>query len=561
MPTTQLPIDGIFDTETGKLVGFDAGSGTSQVFAEVPATATGIVGSDATGQLVSVSPLRITAQHARPVKLMLAGASQYSRCSTEVQVVSAQITDEVLYVTHSLPTFGFMSGTEAFCAVDRHFVSGPVTIVTDTALTIPAPGYADTTPNTSGTQFLHFLGLHAGASWVGHLQSRYDGGMKYVGNISQHGANVNAVALRMPAILAAIEKKKPDILIFEPGWGNSFNQGDLWDSVIPLALENLRQVCAVVPIVVLATLPPIAPGGTPTSVMIDNYHRMNHWLRAGDILSLFPNIVIVDSTTALQDFTRADAGSIAGVHSDSLHWTPLGARVLAESCYAPVLDRMIPVLPISRGGASHVWVNGNRQLFDGLLTATGYTPSTGGASGTLDNTMTIGRQGGAGTAVCSKVLRSNGLYTQRIAMSGMAATAVYQITVAGETGLLLKDRLQAGRTYRPVVRAAIVSVTGTIRAFSIMGAISLTGHAGTMPRTAWAGRTQEGFVEGGASVFPQATAEAARDYIGADFTVPAGTTVTGFTFEFIVRAGAASSGMTLDIEDITFLDVTGTAGT
>ncbi|MFK5173403.1 hypothetical protein ACI3QN_12890, partial [Propionibacterium freudenreichii] len=60
-----------------------------------------------------------------------------------------------------------------------------------------------------------------------------------------------------------------------------------------------------------------------------------------------------------------------------MHWTPMGAFILANSCYAPVLDTLIPRLPVARGGASHVWANGNRQLFDGLLDATGYTTSAG----------------------------------------------------------------------------------------------------------------------------------------------------------------------------------------
>ncbi len=37
MATTQLPIEGVFDTDTGKLVGFDAGSGA---VAEIDITAT-----------------------------------------------------------------------------------------------------------------------------------------------------------------------------------------------------------------------------------------------------------------------------------------------------------------------------------------------------------------------------------------------------------------------------------------------------------------------------------------------------------------------------------------
>ncbi len=61
MATTQLPIDGIFDTETGKLVGFDAGSGggiplPSASAAHDPASA----GADNTGATNSTAAFTST---------------------------------------------------------------------------------------------------------------------------------------------------------------------------------------------------------------------------------------------------------------------------------------------------------------------------------------------------------------------------------------------------------------------------------------------------------------------------------------------------------------------
>jgi hypothetical protein len=534
MATTQLPIEGVFDEDTGKLLGIVALSG-----AEV--------------SLAASSPFGL------PVKLMLAGASQYSRCSTEVQVATAQITDEVLYITHNTPfLYGIVTGAEAFCAVAGHFVFGNVTVTSDTTLTMPAIGMANTVANTSGTQFLHFTGFDAGASWIGHLKSRYGAGLQYVGNISQHGANVSEVETRIPAILSAIALKRPDIVVFEPGWGNSFFQDATWDSVMPKARENLKKICDAAPKVILATLPPIAPGGA-SALAIDNYHRMNAWLRSADVLLEFPNVIIVDSTTALQDFTRTDGGSIAGVHSDTLHWTPLGAYILANSCYAPVFDKLMPVLPVARGGASHVWVNGNRQLYDGLLDNTGYTPAVSGitSSGTLDNTMTIAKQGGGSVAVAfSKTTRTNGLYKQVAAITNMGGTTVMTLRVPGATGNLLKDRVQAGKKYRLVVRMAITSVTGNISAVDVLAQATLTGHAGTTTRLVWAGRTQEGFVEGGSTNFPQTATEPARDYYGKEFTMPAGMAVTDFAIGIVVRSGGTGSGLSFEIEDITLLDIT-----
>lgn len=493
-----------------------------------------------------------------PQRVMAAGASQYSRCSTEVQVATAQVRNQVLYITHAAPLlFGFVSGYEAFCAVPDHFVFGNVTITSDTTLTMPAPGMADTVTNTEGNRFLHFTGLHAGASWLGHLQSRYGGGMKFVGNVSQHGANVQEVVARMPEVLRAIALKQPDIIIYEPGWGNSFNQDREWSDVMPQAKENLRQICAVVPTVVLATLPPIAPGVTSSDVAVDNFFRLNDWLLSGDFAEEFPNVMVVDSTTALIDKSRTDAGSIAGVHSDTLHWTPKGAYMLANSCYGPVLDAIIPKIPLGRGGAAHVYARGARQLYDGLTTSAGYTPAVSGvtSTGTLDNTMAIAKAGGGAVSVAfSKTQLANGLYKQVAAISGMNATTVMTLSAPGASGALLKDRIIPGRSYRLVMRVGMSGITGTIKGVNVFAVGTLTGHPGTGQRTLWAGRTQYGYVEGGSAVFPQADAEAARDYMSVDFSVPLGCTLADFAPAVVVVSGSASAGITIEIEDILLQD-------
>lgn len=55
MATTQLPIDGVFDTATGKLVGFDAGSGAVSVVLEAPKSSVAGTGFDSQGRLLSPS--------------------------------------------------------------------------------------------------------------------------------------------------------------------------------------------------------------------------------------------------------------------------------------------------------------------------------------------------------------------------------------------------------------------------------------------------------------------------------------------------------------------------
>ncbi len=491
--------------------------------------------------------------------VLIAGASQHSRCSTEVLVQSAQIINQVLYITHQAPLqFGFVNGQEAFCAVDGHLVFGNVTIVSNTTLTMPAPGMADTVANTVGNQFLHFTGLHAGASWIGHLQRRYGGGMRFVGNVSQHGANVSEVALRLPVITRAIALKRPHMVFFEGGWGNSFNQDASWTTTMRKGLENLAQVAPMVPTVVITTLPPIAPGGNPSATAIDNFNRFNQYVMSGELQKLFPNVVVVDCTTPLIDKSRTDAGSIANVHSDYLHWTPKGAFMLANNCYGPVLDAFIPKMPLGRGGASHVWANGNRQLFDGLTTAAGSTPVVGGITitGTLDGTMAIAKAGGGAVSVAfSKTQMTNGLYKQVAAISGMGATTVMTLSVPGASGALLKDRLIPGRKYRLVMRVGLSGISGSIKSVNVLAVGTLTGHPGTGQRLLWAGRTQYGYVEGDSSVFPQIDAEAASDYMSVDFTIPYGVTVADFSPAVVIASGASSSGITVEIEDILLEDL------
>lgn len=557
----ELP--GLFDAD-GRWCGVINQAGEEQI--AVPPGAAGSVAANAARQLVLAGGggLAINAWPARPVKVLDAGASQTSRNSTEVLVTSAQFRDGLLYITHAAPiSGGFVTGATAFCAVDGHFAFGPVTVTSNTTLTMQAPpGTANTVANTAGTQFLHFRGMDTSASWSGRLKSRYGAGMVRVGNISQHGANIFDVAARMPELLRVIDQEQPDIVIFEPGWGNSFNQGLSWANTLPQALENLRRVCAVAPTVLVASLPPPAPGWAGlTTEKLANFTRMNHYILSGDVQRDFPNAIPVDCTTPLLDFTRTDAGSIADVHIDDLHWTAKGAEILETQCYGPVMDRLVPKIPFGRMGRAHAWVNGNRQLYDGLFDNTGYLPVISGVTVTggsvLDGTMVCTKAGGSAvTATFTKTQMPNGLFKQVVAYSGMGATTVMSLTVPGAAGALLKDRVLPGRTYRMVVRMAITGVTGTVRAVNVAAQAVLTGHAATGPLTIWAGRTQEGAVEGGQNGFVQVATEAARDYYGGEFTVPAGVTVASFEGVIAVRTGATGSGMSFETENITLQDVT-----
>lgn len=494
-------------------------------------------------------------------KLAIIGASQYSRCDTEVKVTSAQIINEVLYITHILPlSGGYVNGQIAFCAVDNHFVQGPITVLTDTTLTMPAPGEPDTVADTGGNQFLHFLGMHTSASWVRYLQARWGQGMKFVGNLSQHGANVGQVAVRMRSVLRFLAQEKPDVIIYEPGWGNSLNEGAAWDATMAAALANLDQVCPAAATVVLATLPPPAPGAAGmTSEKIGYFHRLNNMLLGGYFQARYPNIIVVDCTRVLMDYSRTDIGSITGVHTDDLHWNHNGAKILADSCFGPALDRLFPTIPLGRFGAGHAWANGAGQLFDGLLTSAGYTPAVGGitSSGTCDTAFTIEKAGGGAVSVAfTKTQLANLLYKQTVAITNMNATTVMTLGIPGAAGALLKDRLAAGRTYRVIIRAAITAITGTIKSFNVVMQINMSGHPGTQPRTIWAGRTQFGEVEGNSSLFNQIATEAAIDYYGIDFTIPAGVTITDARAMIAVGSGSSGAGCTFDIEDVTILDVT-----
>jgi hypothetical protein len=494
-------------------------------------------------------------------KLAIIGASQYSRCDTEVRVTSAQIINEVLYITHAATlSGGYVNGQIAFCAVDGHFVHGPITVLTDTTLTMPAPGEPNTAPNTGGTQFLHFLGMHASASWVRYLQARWGMGMKFVGNLSQHGANVGQVAARMRSVRRFLGQERPDVVIFEPGWGNSLNEGASWDATMTAALQNLDQVCPAAATVVLATLPPPAPGAAGiTAEKIGHFHRLNNMLLGGYFQQRYPNVIVVDCTRALMDYSRTDIGSILNVHTDDLHWNHNGAKILADSCFGPALDRLFPVIPVGRSGAGHVWANGNNQLFQGLTDAAGYTPAVGGitSSGTCDAAFTIEKAGGGAVSVAfTKTQLPNLLYKQTVAITNMAATTVMTLGIPGAAGSLLKDRLAAGRTYRVIIRAAITAITGTVKSFNVVVQLSMTGHPGTQPRTIWAGRTQFGEVEGTSNAFNQITTETAIDYIGEDITIPAGVTITDARALVAVGSGSSGAACTFDVEDVTILDVT-----
>lgn len=504
-------------------------------------------------------PMEIAALPCRPVDIILIGQSQFSRCNTEVRVTSAQVISQVLYVTFVPGSLGICTGLEAFCTVPGHQVYGPVTLTSATTLTMAAPGMADTVAETSGTFFLHYNALHAGASWAGHLNSRYGMGARIVANVSKHGDNVHETAARMGAILATLRAKRPHMAIVDPGWGNSINNGESWASLMPVAMSNLALISPQVQVMVVPTFIPIAPGEVSTPSQFDSFARMNLFIRT-ELPRYFPNVVVVDLTTPLLDYTRADGGSIPGIHSDALHLTPRGAALVAELGYGPMLDRYIPQIHIERGGVSHSWANTARQLYDGLVDATGYLPVVAGLTitGTLDNTMSFVKNGGGGTPVVafSKSQRPNGLYKQTVAISSMTSSSGLTLSIKGAPGARLASRMVPGRTYRPVLRASILSVSGTVRAISFLGVITMTGVPGSSQCVIWAGRSQEGVVEALASVFPQTNPEPARDYYGADFKVPDSAVITDFEFSVFVRSGAANSAVTFEIEALTFLDVT-----
>lgn len=499
-----------------------------------------------------------TVMGSRPVRVMNAGASQHSRCSMEARIVDANITNEVCTVnTNAAHTF--CNGQLAFVALPGIHVFGPLTVTGSQQLTIPAPTRENTGSIAGGVDLFVFVtGVHTGASWLGHLHSRYGLGMQVVANVSQHGSDVNETAQRLPAILAAIESTQPDLVFFEPGWGNSINNGATLEEVLPVARANLAAVCAVAPRVVLTALPPPEAGGSYASNVKRDFMRLHRYVMQS-VQAEFPNVIPVDTTTSLLNYTSGEIGSIQYVHSDALHWTPYGAKKVAE-CYYAQLDKIIPQLPVGRMGASDVWANGNKQLFDGLLTNAGGGSLGSGASGAIDATMSISRSGGSGaTATCSLVALPNGLYAQRVVAAFTSNTPVWVLSCTGSAGNLMAARMAAGRTYKIAVKMSISGATGVVRSISVMARATMTGVANlTGSRTVWAGRSMEGAVEGsGVNGFAQYGDEPSRWYVGNDWTVPAGATVTVFDVAVVIKSGSASAGVTVDIEDIMVLDVTG----
>lgn len=491
----------------------------------------------------------------RPLRCALFGSSQHSRCGTEAKVSTAYVQNGTLYIT-TTAAHNFVSGTEFYCTVPGMQVQAPITVTGASSMTMPISGVPDTAIDSSASYWLVAVGLYSGASWWGRLHARYGQAVTLAAMVSKHGDITSECELRVPEMLRLVETKGIDLIFAEPGWGNDVNQERAWDLWFPRAMEVLRKLAQVTPLLVVSTLPPPASGGSPTAAAIAMYHRLNQFIR-NDLVRVIPNVIVADVTKApVLDYLANPPATPSGYHSDSLHWKPLGADAIA-TLYAAALDKVIAPIALARDGASDIYANGGLQLFDGLVTvATKFTTSGNGTSGDLDTSMSIVRAGGGGaTCACSFVARSNGMQLQRLAMASMSATGVYTVSVTGAAGALLKDRLVVGHTYRAMIRATINAPSaGKINSISFLAQLSMSGAPAS--GVVWAGRSQEGEIEGLGSAFEQTAAETV-DYIGNDFTIPTNLgTVSAFEFSLIVRSGAAGSGITIDIEDIVLRDVT-----
>lgn len=575
-----------YEFVSGKLVGISGDRIATQMQREVIAPVVGLTSSQATAlaadpslQLLiapaasMLSPAALAKTLLQPVprtmRYMLAGASQHSRCSTEEQVVNCRVQNQVCTINLTPPnapkTFDWMNGLLAFCAVSGCYVFGPITVTGATQITIPAPGYSDTELIIGGSDdFVHLTGHHTAASWAARIESDWGLSLQCVGNLSQHGAKTQDVQNRLPCLLAAIESQKPELLLPEVGWGNSCNAGEDFNVYFPQGLANLEKIQPLVPLMAMTTLPAPAPGTANSAQKIKEFNEINRFI-LNYLPRKYPNILVIDLNEPLLDRSSNPPVSIANVHSDQLHWMPQGADIINSGGYRPVLSKFLTYRDPFPSGASDVWANGGKQLFDGLLASTG-TKSSGVANmnGVFDLTVgTITKQGAGSSILTGSVdVQSDGRAWQTLVFNPLTASAFITVPFIGLAGAEMFTRMQPGRRYRPAVLASISNISGTINAIQFVGRITFSGVANQAgPRLCWSGRNQNGYVESnngqGTNNFRQTASELDKTYTGRDFVVPANASaITGFTMDCSVLSGAANSAVTVTVKRIGLFDVT-----
>jgi lysophospholipase L1-like esterase len=166
----------------------------------------------------------------------------------------------------------------------------------------------------------------------------------------------------------------------------------------------------------------ILPRTGLTGTKIDYHHKVNAWLRR---YCPTKGIVLIDYFTPL---TNVDGTPKTGVHVDGLHPTVYGAGLMGTA-FAKSMSPLLPVL--DRLPASNAESPKACLVSNPLMAGTAGVKYDAGGTGTMADSWTLrSGDGGAYTAVASKVARTDGIpgEWQQIAVSAGQAQVYQAVT-------------------------------------------------------------------------------------------------------------------------------------
>lgn len=217
-----------------------------------------------------------------------------------------------------------------------------------------------------------------------------------------------------------------DVLAFSPNWVffqggiNDFFAGSTAESVVSNNQNIINQINATGAVVVYLS---IAPNATNSQKVLQANKLMREWITRQNK----PNVVYVDTFSALVNPLDSSGAYISGMSDDALHLSPKGARVYGYTIANTIKNLIVSSNALVSSSADSVLIDSsNKQLLQNpLITGTSGAISGTGASGTTATNWTGGTESGTITNVwLANQTRTDGFGAdQQVTVSSAGSTS------------------------------------------------------------------------------------------------------------------------------------------
>lgn len=476
-----------------------------------------------------------------------AGSSVFARnwASYEIGQISRANGVLLIELSEDCP---WPTGTPVFVGEQACYCHGVLRRIGARTFEVDSPGANFAAIGSAGR--ISSLVHYTDCSWMARIQAAFGGAFEILGWPSRGGDIPAQSELRQTALLSL----GADIIMIDPSIGNAILEGLPQDDHWASAKSQILRAQGTGALVLVPNIKPkdLTLGGT-------NPGQLAAWMRANERLERWArglmNVHIVDTAGAMLDRTHPEGGSKPNRHADAVHLNAAGAADYAAP-FISVLSRYVAPQRMGRIGAADTFaLTDGRQIFSGLSSLSGQAQP--GAAGVWDAGIVLtGGGGGSRTATGSLVAGAGVAVTQVMAFTG-GANDTWSAKFRGAADARLKDRVAPGRRYRASVAGSVQGIVGVVAAIEVMVVAKLPG--GTELHLA-AARTQSGSLETWEttqSVTSHAqTVPESQGWIFEPFVIPDGA-LNDLDLRVNVMFGAAASGVTIRVDDISIKEITG----